>query len=110
MQVERPRLDELNCGELSIADADCIQIRKTFCAVQIGLSDFIRHFAEINGIEDWFIALKNSLSRLENTSLAEENHHTWVGDMCVHSYSTVPSAHTLHYVWLLLLQNISDTT
>jgi hypothetical protein len=86
LQGERPQgPGKLECSQLSIEDVECIQIRKAFCAAQIGLSDFIRYFAEVNGIEGWFDALKASVSRQENTRMAaaNEDRHTWVGDMCV---------------------------
>ena len=67
LQDERLQPDKLGCCELSIADVECIQIRKAFCAAQAGLSDFIRHSAEVNRIEGWFDALKASVSRQENT-------------------------------------------
>jgi hypothetical protein len=72
-------------SQLSVEDVECIQIRKAFCAAQTGLSDFIRIFAQEHEIEDWFDILRASVSRRENARMAaaEENIHTWVGDMCV---------------------------
>ncbi len=86
LQDERPKPDKLQLSQLSVEDVECIQIRKAFCATQMGLSDFIRLFAKENKIEDWFDILRASVSRRESSRMAaaEENIETWVGDMCVH--------------------------
>jgi hypothetical protein len=70
-------------SELSISDVACIQIRKAFCAAQIGFSDFIRYFAAVNGIEGWFDAFRNSVSGDQRARLVDADSSTWVGDMCV---------------------------
>jgi hypothetical protein len=94
----------LDCCQLSIADVECLQIRKAFCASQIGLSDFIRWFADANGVDSWFETLKSSVHRHRRRMTEVVRGQTWVGDMCVYAL-TVPSAYFLNDIRLLLLHD-----
>ena len=86
------------------AELDSIYIRKAFCASQIGLSDFIRWFADANGVDSWFETLKSSVHRHRRRMTEVVRGQTWVGDMCVYAL-TVPPAYFLNDIRLLLLHD-----